>query len=95
MAPRLEEGLYVGHHERTGSVICLTTAGAYFGFAVKRTEETAKWQKANLATMKGLPWEMKPPTEKQPGVALQSVQKNLRKRRCRHHPLRREFAYGM
>ena len=69
LAPRLEEGLYVGHHERTGSVICLTTAGAYFGFAVKRTEETAKWQKANLATMKGLPWEMKPPTEKQPGVA--------------------------
>jgi len=45
LAPRLEEGLYVGHHERTGSVICLTTAGAYFGFAVKRTEETAKWQK--------------------------------------------------
>ena len=65
LAPRLEEGLYVGHHERSGSVICLTAAGAYFGFAVKRLEEAVRWQKAGLMDMKGLPWEMKPPTEEQ------------------------------
>ena len=71
-ALRLEEKLHVGHHDRTCSAICLTTVGAHLGFAVKRLDEAARWQKAGLIDVKGLPWEMKPPTEKQPGATLRA-----------------------
>ena len=67
LAPRLQEGLYVGHHERTGSIVCLTTVGAHFGLAVKRLDGAARWQKVDLMDMKGLPWEMKQPVERQQG----------------------------
>ena len=58
-APRLEEGHYVGHHERTGSVMIMTKDGVYYGSTIKRKPEDERWNAQELEELKGYPWDMK------------------------------------
>jgi hypothetical protein len=57
---RMLEGIYVGHHERTGSVMVLTAEGATRGIGIARVPLERRWCAEGRAVFRGLPWKLKP-----------------------------------
>ena len=55
---RLQYSIYVGHQNRTGSMICLTEEGAVKARGFKRLIESERFLKAELDKVKGLPWDL-------------------------------------
>ena len=63
---RMERGVYIGHHERTGATLLLTPDGVARGTGVTQLPADQKWDRAFQSTCKGLPWEVKPRTRPAP-----------------------------
>ena len=57
---RMKDGIFVGHHERTGTHIFLTPNGVQRGVGLHRLPEDRRWDADYLRTCKGLPWEVRP-----------------------------------
>ena len=55
---RMQKGIYVGHHERTGSSLYLTPQGVVRGVGMHRLPEADRWDAGFLATCVGTPWEV-------------------------------------
>ena len=53
-------GIFIGHHERTGSLLFMTPEGIKRGSGVHRLPQNLRWDLSYLRLCKGLPWEMKP-----------------------------------
>ena len=63
---RMERGVYIGHHERTGATLLLTPEGVARGTGVTQLPADKKFDHEFLAQCKGLPWEVKPRTRAAP-----------------------------
>lgn len=57
---RMRPGIFLGHHERTGTHILLTPDGVERGGGLHPLPEDKRWDLEFLKTCKGLPWEMRP-----------------------------------
>ena len=61
---RMNYGRYVGHHNRHGSILCLTPDGLKVGSSYSRLAEGTgmhqKWQTDGWKQLKGLPWDVLP-----------------------------------
>ena len=57
-AMKMEEGRYLGHHGRTGSILVITEAGVRRATAAKRMTEDQRWKKDGWDRLRGLPWEV-------------------------------------
>ena len=56
-------GIYVGHHERSGSVIVLTENGVSLGRGFNRLPFAERWKLEGRDKVKGVPWLLKPRTQ--------------------------------
>ena len=57
-AERMLDGIFVGHHERTGAALFLTSKGVLRGMRIQRRAE-GQWDSAFIASCRGKPWNMK------------------------------------
>ena len=57
-AERMLEGIFVGHHERTGATLFLTSKGVLRGTRIQRRAE-GQWDSAFIASCRCKPWNMK------------------------------------
>ena len=57
---RMQRGVYVGHHERSGAAIFLTPDGVKRGTRIARMMEHERWDRVFSATCVGVPWQLRP-----------------------------------
>ena len=57
---RMVQGVFVGHHERTGSTLLLSPEGLKRGTRIQRLPESERWNLSFIQSVKGLPWEVAP-----------------------------------
>jgi len=56
---RMKEGVYIGHHERSGASMFLTPSGLYRGVGIHRLPESTRWDVNFVKSCRGLPWDVK------------------------------------
>ena len=91
---------YVGHHNRTASVMGLTPEGVKLGSGVSRLPEQQRWTLEGWSDLKGLPWDLKPGTKDAPiarrrtcsGLGFQTGKAGGRK--CAEELLRSQAVLG-
>ena len=64
---RMNKGVYVGHHERTGAALLLTPEGMRRGSGLTRLPVEDRFNDEFLRSCKGLPWDVKPRQRTAPG----------------------------
>ena len=57
-ASRMTQGIFVGHHDRTGAVLCITKNGIVRGKSWKRQTLSGAWESTNWDGLCGTPWQM-------------------------------------
>ena len=57
---RLLRGVYVGHHERSGAAIFLTSDGVKRGTRIARMMKHERWDRVFSATCVGVLWQLRP-----------------------------------
>ena len=60
-ASRMTQGIVVGHHDRTGEVLCITKIGVVRGKSWTRQTLSDAWESTNLECLRGTPWQMVAP----------------------------------
>ena len=60
-ASRMTQGIFVGHHDRTGTVLCITKNGFVRGKSWTRQTLSDAWESANWDGLCGTPWQMAAP----------------------------------
>ena len=60
-ASRMTQGIFVGHHDRTGAVLCTTKNGAVRGKSWTRQTLSDAWESTNWEDLCGTPWQMVAP----------------------------------
>ena len=60
-ASRMTQGIFVGHHDRTGTVLCITKNGFVRGKSWTRQTLSDAWESANWEGLCGTPWQMVAP----------------------------------
>ena len=60
-ASRMTQGIFVGHHDRTGVVLCITKNGVVRGKSWTRQTLSDAWESTNLEGLCGTPWQMVAP----------------------------------
>ena len=63
-ASRMTQGIFVGHHDRTGSVLCMTKDGVQRGKSWTRQAYEDAWDPKNWEGLCGTPWQMVAPEVK-------------------------------
>ena len=58
--PRMLDGVFVGHHERTGASLFITPNGVARGMGIHQTTPERRYDAKFLETCKGVPWALKP-----------------------------------
>ena len=58
---RVTQGIFVGHHDRTGAVLCITKNGVVRGKSWTRQTQSDAWQSTNWEGLCGTPWQMVAP----------------------------------
>ena len=56
---RFVRAIYVGHHGRSGALICLTTSGAVKARSIRRLPQSERFMPEFLKEVRGLPWDLK------------------------------------
>ena len=72
---RMIQGVYVGHHERTGATLLLTPEGVRRGIRVQRLPETDRWNMDFIKTCRGCPWDAAPRARQLAQPALEDEEK--------------------
>ena len=75
---RMKPGIFVGHHERTGTHILLTPTGVERGVGLHPLPQDKRWDLEFLKTCKGLPWEMRPGRRTTPQPTFAEEEKEMR-----------------
>ena len=57
-ASRTTQGIFVGHHDRTGAVVCITKNGVVRGKSWTRQTLSDAWESTNWEGLCGTPWQM-------------------------------------
>ena len=57
----MTRGIFVGHHDRTGSVLCISLNGVVRGQSWKRQTLSDAWELTNWEGLCGTPWQMVAP----------------------------------
>ena len=57
-ACRVTQGIFVGHHDRTGAVLCITKNGFVRGKSWTRQTLSDAWESTNWDGLCGTPWQM-------------------------------------
>ena len=57
-ASRMTQGIIVGHHDRTGAVLCVTNNGVVRGKSWTRQPLNDAWDSTNWDGLCGTPWQM-------------------------------------
>ena len=57
-ASRMTQGIFVGHHDRTGAVLCITKSGVVGGKSWTRQTLSDAWESTNWHGLCGTPWQM-------------------------------------
>ena len=60
-ASRMIQGIFVGHHDRTGAVSCITKNGVVRGKSWTRQTLSDAWESTNCEGLCGTPWQMVAP----------------------------------
>ena len=60
-ASRMTPGIFVGHHDRTGAVLCITKNGVVRGISWTRQTLSDAWESTNWEGLCGTPWRMVAP----------------------------------
>ena len=76
IAPRFEDGVYLGLQEGTALKWIETDRGVERAWSVKRKPRDEQWTKSALESLIGLPWQLKPPAAPDRGP-LQPVEIEL------------------
>ena len=63
-ASRMTQGIFVGHHDRTGAVLCITKHGVVRGSSWTTQTLSDAWESTNWEGSCGTPWQMVPPEMK-------------------------------
>ena len=63
-ASRMTQGIFVGHHDRTGAVLCITKTGVVRGRSRTRQTLSDAWESTNWEGLCGTPWQMVAPESK-------------------------------
>ena len=58
LLPKMVCGFYVGHHQRTGAVLCMTEKGVQRGRGVSRLPEAERWVPLDIPNLVGMPWNL-------------------------------------
>ena len=61
MASRMIQGIFVGHHDRTGAVLCITKNGVVRDKSWTRQTLSDAWESTNWEGLCGTPWQMVAP----------------------------------
>lgn len=72
-APRAIEGLYLGHHSRTGAVMVMTSEGIRKGMSFRKMTVQQAWDTAGWSRFRGLPWRIEEPRAGGPANAAGDV----------------------
>ena len=56
-ASRMTQGIFIGHHDRTGAVVCITTNGVVRGKSWRRQTLSDAWESTNWEGLCGTPWQ--------------------------------------
>ena len=54
-------GIFVGHRDRTGAVLCITKSGVVRGKSWTRQTQSDAWESTNWEVLCGTPWQMEVP----------------------------------
>ena len=57
-ACRMIQGVFVGHHDRTGAVLCITKDGVVWSKSWTRETLHDAWDATNWDDLCGIPWQM-------------------------------------
>ena len=57
-ASRITQGIFVGHHDRTGAVLCITKNGVVRGKSWTRQTLSYAWESTNWEGLCDTPWQM-------------------------------------
>ena len=60
-ASRMTQGIFVGHHDPTGAVMCITKHGVVRGKSWTRQIPSDAWESTNWEGLCGTPWQMVAP----------------------------------
>ena len=60
-ASRMTQRIFVGHHDRTGAVLCITKSGVVRGKSWTRQTLSDAWESTNWKGLCGGPWQMVAP----------------------------------
>ena len=60
-ASRMTQGIFVSHHDRTGTVLCVTKNGVVRGKNWTRETLSDAWESTNWEGLCGTPWQMVAP----------------------------------
>ena len=60
-ASRMAQGIFVGHHDRTGAVLCITKHGVVRDKSWTRQTLSDAWESTNWEGLCGTPWRMVAP----------------------------------
>ena len=60
-ASRMTQAIFVGHHDRTGAVLCITKIGVVRGKYWPRQTLSDAWESTNWEGLCGTPWQMMAP----------------------------------
>ena len=60
-ASRMTQGIFVGHHDRTRAVLCITKNGVVRGKSWTRQTLSDAWESTNWEGLCGTPWQMVAP----------------------------------
>ena len=58
---RTTQGIFVGHHDRTGAVLCITKNGVVLGKSWRRQTLSDAWESTNWEGLCVFPWQMLAP----------------------------------
>ena len=74
MAPKLHDGIFLGHHARSGALLIMTTSGVVKAAGFTRVPEDVRWGGSSFDSMVGLPWDVSgglvAPVEARPAPAV-------------------------
>ena len=58
LASRMTQGIFVGHHDRTGAVLCITRNGVVRRKGWTRQTLSDAWESTNWEGLCGTPWQL-------------------------------------
>lgn len=68
-APKMVEGVYVGHQARTGSLLVMTPEGVLRAKTFNKMSAEERWKPEIFESLRGRPWDLRPGADRVPRAA--------------------------